>query len=520
MELYFRWDENTAVVETDRGKVRGYVRKDILVFKGIPYARARRFHAPEEPEPWEGVLDATNYGFVCPLLTNEHPTGELFVPHRYWPMDEDCLNLNIWTPGADGEKRPVLVWLHGGGFEAGSSIEQAAYDGLSLARNIGAVVVTLNHRLNILGYFDLSDFGDEYANSGNAGTDDIIAALKWVQANIARFGGDPDNVTLFGQSGGGAKITALLQSPAADGLYSKGIIMSGILDVLADQTGSGRELAEAMMEEMGIQERGIEGVRRLETADYACLAKAYLKVRHSLAAAGKYIGCCPHPNSFYAGNPVIHGFRSETAGIPLVISSVFGEFLSFVPPGTPCARNEDDVRAALGDEGADVLLPLFREAYPERPVQDLLHLDYLFREPAIRYIALRSSLNTCTWSCIFNLDQPLNGRTTPWHNCDIPYVFMNLSLVDYACGTQEESGKSISMETCMATLLDAFIRTGDPRTDQVASWWPSTPEAEHTLLLDENPRVRISFDHALIQAASKYLEPVVQRAMEARNIQH
>ena len=193
MKQTFKCNSTTAIVKTSKGLVKGYEQKGLSIFKGIPYAKAKRFHAPEPVEKWEGVFDAASYGFVCPLLSNERPSGELYVPHRYWPMDEDCLNLNVWTPGLDDGKRPVLVWLHGGGYEAGSSIEQAAYDGANMTRLGDAVVVSVNHRLNILGYFDLSDFGEEYINSANAGTDDIIAALQWVHDNIASFGGNPAN---------------------------------------------------------------------------------------------------------------------------------------------------------------------------------------------------------------------------------------------------------------------------------------------------------------------------------------
>ncbi len=180
MAQQFEYSENT-VVTTDRGKVKGYGWRGLYIFKGIPYARARRFHAPEPVDAWEGVLDASSYGYVCPLLDLGKPQGEIRVPHRYWVMDEDCQNLNIWTPGCDGEKRPVMVWLHGGGFEAGSSIEQVVYEGENMSLQGQVVVVSINHRLNVLGYCDLSDFGEEYANSGNAGTDDIIAALAWVK---------------------------------------------------------------------------------------------------------------------------------------------------------------------------------------------------------------------------------------------------------------------------------------------------------------------------------------------------
>ena len=167
----------------------------------------------------------------CPLMNQDVPNGELMVPHRYWPMDENCQYLNIWTGSLDPEaKKPVMVWLHGGGFFAGSSIEQVAYDGTNLCQTGDVVVVSLNHRLNILGYLNLSDYSEKYARSANAGTADMVEALRWIRDNIAQFGGDPDNVTLFGQSGGGMKVTVLMQTPEADGLFHKGIIQSGVLD--------------------------------------------------------------------------------------------------------------------------------------------------------------------------------------------------------------------------------------------------------------------------------------------------
>lgn len=306
----FSCSADAPLVRTTGGSVRGYRFDGLDIFKGIPYAKARRFHAPE-PAMWDGVLDATSYGYVCPLLEMPKPNGEMLVPHRYWLMNEACQNLNIWTPALDDAHRPVLVWLHGGGYFAGSSIEQIAYEGENMARLGDCVVVSINHRLNILGYLDLSDFGVEYANSGNAGGDDIIAALRWVRDNIAAFGGDPGNVTVFGQSGGGAKVTTLLQTPAADGLFHKGIVMSGVLGRLADCTGSGRDCAEALMAELGAAD-----IAALETIPYAALAAAYNKVAPALKAAGKNTGCAPHPNAFYLGDPLENAFRPETARIP------------------------------------------------------------------------------------------------------------------------------------------------------------------------------------------------------------
>ena len=515
----FRCDKTTALVQTDKGNVKGYAFNGLLIFKGIPYAMARRFHAPVPMQPWEGVLDATNYGFVCPLLTNDKPNGELHVPHRFWPMDEDCQNLNVWTPGTDDAKRPVLVWLHGGGFEAGSSIEHVAYDGSNMSRLGDVVVVSVNHRLNILGYFDLSDYGEEYANSGNAGTDDIIAALRWIRENIARFGGDPANVTVFGQSGGGAKLTTLLQTPAADGLFAKGINMSGVIGpVLADQNGSGKDLAEALMAELGIKKDGIEGIRELETVDYPLLAKAYLKVKPALLAAGKYMGCNPHPNAYYLGEPTVTGFREETKDIPLLVGSVFSEFLSFAPPSYDRdAMSEEEqaneIRSVLGGEGADALIPLFRAAYPERKLIDLLRLDFIFRAPEIGYIAKRSRLNNCTWSYMFNMDQPIDGGNPPWHCSDVPYWFHNIDLVEYPHGPQTDSDLSKKVQETVFAGLIAFARTGNPANALIPVWPASREDKENTLVIGAETRVRVNYDHELVAAQAKYMGPVFGRMM-------
>lgn len=502
MNQIFSYQKDTAVVETGRGKVRGYIHKDITIFKGIPYAKAARFHAPEPVEPWEGVLDATSYGYVCPLLDmGGRPNGELLVPHRYWVMNEDCQNLNVWTPGCDEEKRPVLVWLHGGGYEAGSSIEQDAYEGENMCRIGQVVVVSVNHRLNVLGYCDLCAFGEEYANSGNAGTDDIIAALRWVRDNIAKFGGDPDNVTVFGQSGGGAKLTTLLQTPAADGLFHKGINMSGIIGpLLADEKGSGEELVRAMMEELSIKD-----VKELETVPYPALAAAYLKVKPALMAAGKYVGCKPHPNAFYKGTPEENGFRPETAQIPLMIGTVYGEFTSFAPTqydkSTMTAQGgEDFVRKALGEEAAAELLPLYKEAYPERNPVDIMTIDSIFRLPAQAYIKQRSALNACTYAYLFNQDMPLDGGRTPWHCSDIPFFFHNICLVPVAEGAENAE----KLENQIFQSVMAFARTGNPNHPDIPQWPASTADEEHTMLFDGNCRVRVNYDADLVAAAMRY----------------
>ena len=491
------------------------------------------FHAPEPVEPWDGVLDATSYGYVCPLLEMPKPNGELLVPHRYWIMSEDCQNLNIWTPACDDGARPVMVWLHGGGYEAGSAIEQTAYEGENMCRRGEVVVVSVNHRLNVLGYCDLSSFGEEYVNSGNAGTEDLVAALRWVHENIARFGGDPENVILFGQSGGGAKVTTLLQTPAADGLYAKGINMSGVTGpLLADSVGSGEELGRAMMEELGIR-----SVKELEEVPYDALAAAYQKVRPALAAAGKNAGGTPHPNEFYVGEPGVHGFRRETAHIPMLVGTVYGEFTSFVPglvdvhdmseeerielvkgilrKGMETTDNDgsgcgDGCKAGTENTAIERMLTLFRRAYPDRHPAQLPLLDFTFRLPAQEYIRERSALNRCTWSYLFNLDLPVDGGRTPWHCADIPYVFCNTELVPVTW----EDGVTERVEAEVFGAVMAFARTGDPNHDGIPAWKPSAPGEEWTLIIDKKTEVRCNHDAELIPLYAKYMGPIFARNWE------
>ena len=321
MARNFMCTKTDPVVETKAGKLRGFQLDGTYVFHGVKYADAKRFHQPTPVEPWEGIKNALAYGYVCPMLQQDQPSNELMVPHRYWPLDENCQYLNIWTQHLDpNAKKPVLVWLHGGGFAAGSSIEHIAYEGENMSKYGDVVVISLNHRLNILGYLDLSPFGEEYKNSGNAGNADMVAALQWIHENIANFGGDPENVTLFGQSGGGAKVTTLLQTPAADGLYHRAMIMSGVLEgLLNDSVGSGRDCVQALMQELGVQT-----AQQLETVPYHQLAQAYRNVSPALKAKGANVGQSPHPNRFYLGDPLQNGsgFRPETANIPVLILSL------------------------------------------------------------------------------------------------------------------------------------------------------------------------------------------------------
>jgi len=228
-------DAGAAVVETQQGRVDGFIRNGVYTFKGMPYgettAGPNRFLPPIKPRPWTGVRSSLQYGLVCP---QDKGTGRLNDEEAFifqWNDSvegEDCLRLNVWTPGInDKGRRPVMVWLHGGGFEAGSGNDIPAFHGENLARRGDVVVVTLNHRLNLLGFLDLSKYGERYARSGNVGMLDIVAALEWVRDNISAFGGDPSRVLIFGQSGGGGKVSALMGMPSAQGLFHRAVVESG-----------------------------------------------------------------------------------------------------------------------------------------------------------------------------------------------------------------------------------------------------------------------------------------------------
>lgn len=486
------------VVRTTAGKVRGFIVDGIRTFHGIPYAQAKRFQMPEPVTPWTGVFDAMSYGCVCPMLERESAQGEVLVPHRYWPKDENCQSLNIWTPGLSGKPRPVIVWLHGGGFSSGSSIEQVAYDGEALSRFGDVVVVSLNHRLNILGYLDLSRYGGQYWNSGNVGNADIVAALEWIRGNIEGFGGDPDNVTLMGQSGGGTKITSLMQTPAADGLFHKGIIMSGIADLLSLPTGIDTQaIGEALLHRLGLTARQ---AATLETLPYERLAEAYNEVSPAIRRAGGYVGCLPLPGSYFLGDPRDAGFTEHAKTIPCLTGSVLAEF-AFGPGVTnkhdlSRAEQLELVERIMGAK-TEELTALFEEAHPGRNLTDLLFLDSFTRAPTCAFCEKKAAAGGApVYNYLFTFEFPINGGKTAWHCSDIPFVFHNTGKVPVCC----VPGVTETLEERMCSAFVRFARTGDPNTPGLPHWPACAPGDLATMILDTDCEVRHNFDKALYDA--------------------
>ena len=490
---------NPPVVEIAQGKLMGYMDGDVYAFLGIPYAKAERFEEPRRPESWEGVRSAQAYGPTCPVpeQTTVGP-DEMVWPHRYWVQSEDCLNLNIWTTSLEAEaKKPVLVFFHGGGYTNGSSIEGVAYEGRNLSAYGDAVVVTVNHRLNVLGFSDLTDFGSKYAGACNLGIKDLVASLHWVQENIASFGGDPEQVTIFGQSGGGGKVTTLLRTPAAEGLFARAVCMSGLF---AGADGDDvRKVTTVMMEKLELTEKDVEA---LKTMPYDQLSRA---AEEAAQEVGVYLAWSPVNDGEY----ILEDYCEWAKDIPLMVGSCFGEFnYSFSAPGeNKNDWTEEEVMEHLTEkfgEKAEAVAEAFAKVFPERPLADAYYYDaYLPWVPISRdgvEEILNHKLDTAeapVYEYLFDYEAPVNGGTLAFHCSDLIYFFHNVDIpiLTRATGGGEAAYK---VQDTMASALIAFARTGDPSTEALA-WKPYTKQEKNICVFDEESKCTILGDEELIE---------------------
>ena len=496
-----------AVVQTAQGKVNGYIHNGIYTYKGIPYAKAKRFQAPVKPDSWEGVRSSLTYGPVCPLLT---PTTQVadeseFAFHHDWGYtNEDCLRANIWTGGInDGKKRPVMVWLHGGGYTAGSSQELPSYDGENIARKGDVVLVSVNHRLNILGFLDLSEFGDKYKPSANAGMLDLVAALEWVKANIAAFGGDPENVTIFGQSGGGGKVTTLMSSPVAKGLFHKAIVQSGVWSDFQDPAITKR-LGSAVLTELGLIPSTIDSIQNIPYEKLAAAgARAMQKVRDQLAAEGKPVvgfrfGWSPvRDGSFLPYNASDPKALELSADVPLLIGSTKNEFMpSLRTPGMRTATAEVAkayLQKIYGDK-TDAYIAAVKKAYPAdtRP-SDLIDIDGLFRPGMVAQGKAKSSSSTApVYMYMMTWQSPIfNGEYKAVHCMDIPFVFNNVARCEEMTGGGKEA---YVLADRMSQSWINFARTGNPGHKGLPTWPAYDEKAGATMLFDNVCQVKNHHD--------------------------
>ncbi len=490
-----------AVVDVDGGKLQGYIRNGIYTYHGVPYAQSEPFMPPEKLPAWDGVKLALNYGPMSPQGTSR--TDDMFPSHWYWPywpprnyeQSSNCQNLNIWTPGLDDAKRPVMVWLHGGGFMAGSAMAEDVYDGENLARTGDVVVVSVNHRLNVLGFLDLSAYGEEYKYSGNLGIMDLVASLEWIRDNIAKFGGDPENVTLFGQSGGGAKILTLMGTPAAKGLFHKAIEQSGAVELmgitLPEQKAS-RRVAELTLQNLGISPAD---VAKLKDIPYTELRAAGDK---ALAQAIEE-GC-----EISSWSPVKDGggFPEQAKDIPMLIGSALNEWIStplFADMSTTQSDNKnfwDDAKvgeqlvAKYGDKYSAVV-DAFTKAYPYKKKADALYVDSWLRTRAKKTMNIKAEQNGApVYAYVFTWETPImGGYAMAYHCSELPFVFNNIALSETATGGGE---KAQALADKMSGAWVSFARTGNP------GWEAYTRDGGAVMLFDDECIITHNHDDVLM----------------------
>ena len=497
-----------TVVQTQNGKVSGYIEEGIFTYKGIPYAKAERFMPPVPADSWEGVRSSRAYGPTCP---QEKRTGwysdELAFSFNWddgFP-DEDCLRINIWTPGInDGKKRPVMVWLHGGGYATGSGQELPSYDGRNLAEKGDVVVVTLNHRLNVLGFLDLSAYGEKYASSGNAGLLDIVTALDWVQANIANFGGDASNVTIFGQSGGGGKVSTLLATPQAKGKFHKAIVQSGSMLRTMESKWS-RRIGAAVVEELGISPSKIDEIQKMPYEKIlAAGEKAIAKVRTEAEKAGfaSFIfGWAPTVDgSILPRQPFDPQAPEQSKDSPLMLGTTINEFsMSTYVPQLREITHEGAVeylKASYGDK-TDEFVKLFAKVYPDYQPKDLIDTDFIFRPSTVEQAGLKARQGGApVYMYVFCWESPvLDGILRSTHCMEIPFVFNNADVHASMTGGGAEA---LALADRMSQAWINFARTGDPNTEELPHWPAYECNDGATMFFNNDCEIRHNHDKELI----------------------
>jgi para-nitrobenzyl esterase len=512
-QAQFLTGKDVAVTDTDRGMVRGYVHDGIYTYKGIPYGQAKRFERATRPTAWEGIRSSMTYGPVAPLLTpttSVQDESEFVFDHDWGYTSEDCLVLNVWSPSiVDDKKRPVMFWIHGGGFTAGSSQELPSYDGANLARSGDVVVVSINHRLNVLGFLDLSEYGEQYATSANNSMLDIQLALEWVRDNIENFGGDPDNVTIFGQSGGGAKVNTLMTMPSAQGLFHKAINQSGAFRGDMPDQQLTRSITTETMKELGISANEVDRLQEIPFAELAeASSKALKTLNDRLKEEGEDTGVFGlNWGPSMDGKVLPHQPLSPEAlelskDIPLMIGTVKNEFTPFFL-GAMAEAPEEQIMGFIkqqhGDR-AEEFVAAVKDAYPEttKPI-DLITVDMMFRAGAVNQANIVSSVTdgAPVYMYLFTWESPvMDGKYKSLHCMELPFVFDNIQRCLNMTGGGEKAEKLAKQ---MSRAWINFARTGNPNHDGIPTW-PVYQKADGaTMMMDIQWKVRHHPDQKLLE---------------------
>lgn len=474
------------IAATRHGKVRGYVDQGIMVFKGVRYGAdtaPRRFMAPLPPQPWQGVLDAVEHGPSSPQPGREDRTSE------------DCLFLNVTTPGLrDGVKRPVMFYIHGGAYNNGSG-SSPLYDGVRLCRRGDVVVVTVNHRLNAFGYLYLARHTgalaeNPFLDSGNAGQLDLILALRWVRDNIAEFGGDPDRVMVFGQSGGGAKIATLMAMPAAAGLFHRAATMSG-QQVTASGPLNAAARARALLDALGLAPQRVGEIRSMP---YQHILDK-LDTRDPVLPFGGISFAPVLDERNLARHPFYPDAAAQSLGIPMIIGNTRDETRAFLG-GDPAnfALGWDQLPAKLipnmrVDIEPEPVIAAYRKLYPNLSPSDLFFKITTASRSwrgAIIEAEERARAGSPAW--VYQLDWATpkdGGKFGAPHASDIQLVFDNIGKPGAtAIGPQAQA-----MADMMSEAFIAFARTGRPAARQLPRWEPYDLARRQTMVFDVPPRM-------------------------------
>ncbi len=484
-----------AVVETTAGKLRGTQRRGVHVFKGVRYGAPTggtgRFMPPGKSEPWSGVREAIDFGPRAPQLDSQFhgmvpPEVEVMDPGG--PMSEDCLCLNIWTASLGAaHKRPVMVWLHGGGYTTGSGAF-TCYDGTELARKHDVVAITLNHRLGVFGFTYLADLGGaQFARATNAGMLDIVAALEWVRDNIAAFGGDPGNVTIFGQSGGGGKVSTLMAMPPARGLFHRAIVESG-----AAVTGAPRERAtksaEALMQKLGLQ---TNDVAKLQQTPMEQLLQVMGEMSgNGMPGSGSLVMAPVVDGSTLPTDPFSPTAPGTSKDIPLLIGTVETEVTFFpnqildpIDDASLHAHVKQTLRRA-NDAQVDELIAVYRKGRPKASNTDLYLIiasDATFRQGVLVEADRKAAQQGApVYQYYFTWRSPVrDGKLRTFHTLEIPFVF---DIVD-ECKSMTGSGQDrYALAAKVSGAWTAFARTGNPNHAGLPHW-PAFDETKRAVMI-------------------------------------
>ena len=491
--------QNFVVAETAFGKIRGEEVQGIKIFKGVPYGASttgqNRFMPPMDPMPWSGVRDALHYGPSTPQSNPGVPraVSALSTASANLPSEsEDCLVLNVWTPALkDGRKRPVLFWCHGGGFVSGSGSSPGT-DGANLARRGDVVVVTINHRLNVLGFTYLAEFGgSDFASSGDAGMLDIVHALRWVRNNIEQFGGDPNTVMIFGQSGGGRKVGTLLAMPSAKGMFHRAVIESGPTIQLVEREQAIR-VAGMLLDKLNVSK---SQVRELQKMPVERIMSAYFSVVKDMGNQDQMTqGFSPTVDGNAVPKHPFHPAASPiSADVPLMLGSTRTE-MTLLSDESAFSLDETGMRArvkGIAGTESEMLIDLYRKLNPRATPPDLYFLiasDFRYGAPIMKIAERRAALGKGPVHLYyFTWETPVQGgRLHSPHTIEIPFAFDNVQI---SRGLTGGGADAMALGDKLSETWIAFARTGDPNTAKLPHWPAFNAKERPTMVINNESKV-------------------------------